>query len=118
AAVETGLVSHTPPLTTIRIDSPAGLITARVDSQGVSFDNVASFVDTMNAKVYVPTLGEVRYDLAFGGAYYAIVDAASVALECSPGQVTHLIEAGMRIKNAVAQSRPIRHPFEEDLGFL
>lgn len=100
---------------TLRIDSPAGLITARVSPGGVSFDNVASFVSALDAEVDVPGIGRVRYDMAFGGAFYALVDAQSVGLTCSPGQTAQLIDAGMRIKRAIPAPR---HPFEADLSFL
>jgi len=60
----------------------------------------------------------VRYDLAFGGAFYAYVNASEVGLRCRPEDFRQLIEKGMRIKRAVMASRTIPHPFEEDLSFL
>jgi trans-L-3-hydroxyproline dehydratase len=60
----------------------------------------------------------VRYDLAFGGAFYAYVDAASVGLTCTPDRFRDLIDAGIRIKRAITSSRGIEHPYEPDLGFL
>ncbi len=114
AAVETGMV----PSGELKIDAPAGLITARVDGNHVSFDNVPSFVDTLDASVDVPELGPVRYDLAYGGAFYAFVDAQPLGLSCTPDNAPALIRAGMQIKRAVMESRPVRHPFEADLSFL
>lgn len=107
----------------LRIDSPAGLITAhaRVESGrviGVRFHNVASFVVGLDQQVEVPELGSVIYDLAFGGAFYAYVRAADVGLTCQPRDFRGLIEKGSAIKRAVMASRTIEHPFEEDLGFL
>jgi len=57
-------------------------------------------------------------DLAFGGAFYAYVNASEVGLRCRPEDFRQLIEKGMRIKRAVMASRTIPHPFEEDLSFL
>jgi proline racemase len=68
--------------------------------------------------VDVPELGEVRYDLAFGGAFYAYVWAADVGLTVSPEHLHSLIDKGMSIKRAIMASRTIPHPFEEDLSFL
>ena len=122
-ALETGMFPMQEPETTLRIDSPAGLVTAhaRVNNgrvQSVYFHNVPSFVVELDAEVEVPELGRVRYDLAFGGAFYAYVKAADVGLSCRPADFRSLIEKGMQIKRAVMASRAIPHPFEEDLSFL
>jgi len=121
--LETGLLPMITPVTKIKIDSPAGLITAyaRIEDghvSSVSFHNVPSFVVALDEVVNVPGLGTIRYDLAFGGAFYAYVDAEDVGVTCSTKDFRPLIEKGMLIKRAVMQSRPIAHPFEEDLGFL
>src|SRR5262245_42883333 len=86
-ALETGMLPMTEPETTIRIDTPAGLVTAHAKIaggrvRGVSFHNVPSFAAELDASVEVPELGRVRYDLAFGGAYYAYISAADVGLRC------------------------------------
>ncbi len=122
-ALETGLLPLSSPETTVKIDTPAGLVTAyaRVSNQEVQsvyFHNVPSFVLALDETVEVPGLGEVRYDLAFGGAFYAYVSAAEVGLTCTPDNFRSLIETGMAIKRAVMASRPISHPFEADLSFL
>lgn len=122
-ALETGLLPMTAPETTIKIDTPAGLVTAharvtedRVHS--VYFHNVPSFVLALDEDVEVPGLGKVRYDLAFGGAFYAYVQAEKVGVTCTPEDFRALIEKGMAIKRTIMASRPITHPFEEDLSFL
>ncbi len=122
-ALETGLLPMTEPETVIRIDAPAGLITAhaRVADgrvRSVYFHNVPSFVLALDQTVEVPGLGEVRYDLAFGGAFYAYVQAEEVGLTCTPDNFRAFIEKGLAIKRAIVADRPIPHPFEEDLGFL
>lgn len=123
AAVETGMVAPTEPETPVAIDAPAGLIRAFVRVrdgrvEGVRFRNVPSFVVTLDAAVETPGLGRVRYDLAYGGAFYAFVDAAAVGLSCDGDHFRRLIETGIAVKRAVAASRDIAHPFENDLGFL
>jgi trans-L-3-hydroxyproline dehydratase len=122
-ALETGMFPMHEPETTLRIDTPAGLVVARALVEGrrvrrVTFQNVPAFVVELDAAVSVPGLGRVRYDLAFGGAFYAFVDAASVGLRCHADDYRPLIERGMRIKRAVSAQRAIPHPFEDDLGFL
>lgn len=122
-ALETGMLPMIAPETIIKIDTPAGLVTAhaRVSGgrvQSVYFHNVPSFVLALDETVEVPGLGKLRYDLAFGGAFYAYVQAEEVGLTCAPEDFRALIEKGMAIKRAVMASRLIIHPFEEDLSFL
>lgn len=121
--LETGMLPVTSPTTTVKINSPAGLITAYAHIANghvkeVSFHNVPSFVVALDEAVDVPGLGRIRYDLAFGGAFYAYVNTTEAGVSCSPADFRLLIEKGMLIKRAVMQSRAIEHPFEKDLGFL
>lgn len=122
-ALETGMFELPAGREEIRIDTPAGRVTAwpkweegRVAE--VSFHNVASFVYALDQKVAVPGLGEVKYDLAYGGAFYAYVDADSVGVELDAGGFRRLIELGVEIKQAIMKDRAVEHPFEEDLSFL
>lgn len=121
--LELGLFPLREPETRLGIDTPAGFVEARgvvVDGRvrSVSFTNVASFVADRDARLAVPGFGEVRYDLAFGGAYYAYVDAADVGLELVPDQYGRIIEAGRAVKEAFRGTRTIEHPGDPDLGFL
>ena len=111
----------------VRIDTPAGRVTAvahlapgarsRVDR--VSFRNVPSFVLAADIHVEVPERGTVRCDVAFGGAFYAYVDAADLGLAIEPAAYASLIDAGRTIKRAVADCVEIVHPEgDADLGFL
>jgi trans-L-3-hydroxyproline dehydratase len=122
-ALQTNLLPLTEPETTIKIDTPAGLVTAHArisqgQVQSVYFHNVPSFVVALDEIVEVAGLGRVAYDLAFGGAFYAYVQAEAVDIRCTPENYRALIEMGMAIKRAVMASRPIQHPFEADLSFL
>lgn len=122
-ALETGMLPVTEPETIIKIDTPAGLVVAYANVEGrkvnsVRFHNVPSFVLALDEEVEVPGLGQVRYDLAFGGAFYAYVDAKRIGLSADPKHYSALIEAGRAIKRAVMASRSVEHPFEKDLSFL
>ena len=121
--LETGLLPMNAPETTVKIDTPAGLVTAyaKVDQtqiKSVYFHNVPSFVVELDALVNVPALGKVKYDLAFGGAFYAYVQSEDVGLQCNPENYRSLIGKGMAIKRAIMEARSINHPFEDDLNFL
>jgi trans-L-3-hydroxyproline dehydratase len=107
----------------VSFNVPAGrvLARARVDAGVVletSFRNVPSFVLLRDRIVEVPGLGQVRFDVAYGGAFYAIVDAAPFGLELIPENHARLIDTGRRIRSAVVQAFTIAHPFEPDLSFL
>jgi len=109
---------------TVRIDTPAGRVTATAELRDgsverVSFRNVPSFVLHRDLAVAVPGLGDVRCDVVFGGAFYAVADAGPLGLEVEPGAVQRLIDAGMRLKRAVAEACVVAHPGgERDLDFL
>jgi proline racemase len=121
--LETGVRPAVTPETPLAIDTPAGLVraTAMVRNgrvEEVRFRNVPSFVLSLDAEVDVPGVGRVTYDLAYGGAFYAFVDAGEVGIRLEPDRVGRLIEAGRAIKRAVAERAPIEHPDDPDLGFL
>src|SRR5215510_13190333 len=119
-AVETNLVSSKNELT---ISVPAGQIHARasvVEGQVVeaSFCNVPSFVYLRDEQIDVEGVGLVRFDIAYGGAFYAFVKSEDVEIELLPENSNRLIDYGRRIKNAVMSKFPITHPVEADLSFL
>jgi proline racemase len=119
--VENGMVEVTEPTTTVRLDTPAGLIEARVDVEdgratGVTLRNVPSFLLARDRGVDVPGLGRVTYDMAFGGNFYAILAAASIGLSPEPERASELIDAGLAIMAAInATDRPV-HPLDERIG--
>lgn len=103
------------------IDTPAGRVSARAEHASgrvrrVAFDNVPSYAATLGAEVMVPGYGRVPYDLGFGGAFYAYVDAPALGLGLEHADA--LIAAGRAIKHAVMAAHPITHPTEPALAFL
>ncbi len=121
--IETGMFPTSEAEPHIVIDTPAGLVTAyaHIKSgrvQSVRFRNVPSYAHRVNQFVDVPDIGNVRYDVGFGGAYYAYVHAHEVGLETNPEHYRDLMHAGRRIKECIAANMRIEHPFEPDMGFL
>jgi trans-L-3-hydroxyproline dehydratase len=118
--LETGML---PPRETIRLDTPAGRVIARADFDGervrsVAFENVPSFAYRLDQTVDVLGLGAVRYDVGFGGAFYAYCKATDLGVQLVPEEFRRLIDVGMAVKRAVMAALPIVHPFEADMGFL
>jgi len=123
-AVETGMVRPKNGQAFLKIDAPPGQLRAEavVDADGIvrrsSFWNVPSFVLLQNETVEVPGLGVVTFDVAYGGAFYAFVEAEPLGFRLEASEYDRLIDVGRRIKQAVMKEFEIIHPFEEDLSFL
>ncbi len=107
----------------ITFNVPAGRIFARASVSGgkvteASFRNVPSFLYLRDQSVDVEGIGSVQFDVAYGGAFYAFVDAQTVGLQLTAEHFERIIDYGRRIKRAVMNNFPIKHPFEDDLSFL
>jgi len=113
--VETGMVEVTEPVTTIRLDTPAGLVVAEVAvtdgrASAVTIQNVPSFVLGLDRTVKVPDVGDVRYDMAFGGNFYAILDLEQLGIPFGREHKQRILDAGLAIMGAVNdQDLPV-HP--------
>jgi proline racemase len=121
-AVETGLVPAVPGGTTdVVVDVPSGRVTARVTVDpdgsvtGVCFVNVPSYVLAEQVPV-ATSRGEVVVDLAYGGAIYAMLDAAQLGLTVTPEHVGEIIAAGREVKWALDASEHARHPSDPRLS--
>lgn len=123
-AIEMNWVNVVEPKTHIKIDAPCGRINSFVNIengkvQSVYFHCVPSFVLALDQEIEVEGLGNVEYDLAYGGAFYAYVNSDKLDLPLVPENYSQLIQKGMDIKRAIMNSnQKIHHPFEEDLSFL
>ncbi|MDQ4098935.1 MAG: proline racemase family protein [Chloroflexota bacterium] len=120
--IETGTVPVSGDEASIVYDTPAGLVRAGatiVDGRvgAVRFRNVPAF--RLHANVEVRTsVGAVGVDVAFGGAWYAIVPAAALEVDVEPRQATRLAALGMEIKRAVNDAIRVVHPEQPHLAGL
>jgi proline racemase len=122
-AFETGLLPKEGENPRVTFNVPAGKVYAQATIENgqvreSSFRNVPSFLYLQDQQVDVPEIGTVRFDVAYGGAFYAFVEAEPLGLSLTATDYSRLIDYGRRIKNSVAQSFSIKHPFEDDLSFL
>ena len=118
-AVESGLAHASE----IVINVPAGRIVARATVENgkvreASFRSVPSFLYLSDQTVTVEGLGRLKFDIAYGGTFYAFVDAEQIGLELSPAHFNKIIDCGRRIKHAIVDQFPVVHPFEQELSFL
>ena len=115
--VETGIIEALEPETEIVLDTPAGLVRAKVavkdgKAESVTIRNVPSFLYMADVKVDVPDVGRVKVDIAYGGNFYAILEAESVGLEIRPKHANKLISLGTKIWRSLNEQVEIHHPEE------
>ncbi|CAA0237878.1 4-hydroxyproline epimerase [Tenacibaculum maritimum] len=77
-AIEEGLIIPKQP-GLIKMEAPAGLVQIAYGQTGKKVDwvrltNVKSYLAAENLTISCPELGEITFDVAYGGNYYAIVD--------------------------------------------
>lgn len=114
ALVEAGQIPVSEPITRLKLDTPAGLVevTIRVEdgqAKEVSFRNVPSFL-LKSVEVEVEGLGRVAADIAYGGNFYAIIDADSVGLDLVPERASTIVEQAVKIRDAINASTEVVHP--------
>lgn len=115
ALVESGRVKMVEPETVVKLDTPAGLITARAKCEqgrvvSVSLDNVACFAEALDKEIDTPKWGRIRVDIAFGGVYYALVDVDQLGLDIAPSNSRELAEAGIELKRIISEQVSVQHP--------
>ncbi|GAA5017447.1 proline racemase family protein [Kitasatospora paranensis] len=119
--VETGMVEVVEPVTTVRLDTPAGLVVAEVHvedgaARAVTLRNVPSYAVALDRKVDVPGFGTVGYDLAYGGNFYAILPLERLGLPFDRARKQEILDAGLAVMAAVnASDRPV-HPEDDSIG--
>jgi proline racemase len=122
--VETGAVPAREAETLVTLDTAAGLVTARVHVErggvtGVTIRNVPAYSAMLDAKVDVPGFGTVAFDLAYGGHFYALIEAARLGVPLEPAAGARLVDAAERIRPAIESSVELRHPEgEQSRGLL
>jgi trans-L-3-hydroxyproline dehydratase len=121
--LDTGFIDRKGEEVTLQIDGPAGRIIStgfreKGEVNRVVFRNVPSFVLIPDAVVEVRDFGRINFTVAYGGAFYAVVDAIAMGIDLERHNAARLISLGGIIKKEVSQQFDIEHPFESDLGFL
>ena len=118
-ALHEGLVERVEPETRVVVDVPSGRLEtfARIEDgrvRSVRFRNVPAYVATEGLTV-ATSAGDADCDVAFGGAFYASVEAAGLGLTVSARDLPRLIELGREIKHELERLREFVHPLEPEL---
>lgn len=116
AALATGALERREPETIVVLDTPAGLVRARVETEGggvgrIAVENVPAFLWRSDAEI---TLGSRRLhvDIAFGGNFFALVPAHRLGLTVEPCRLRDLVQQGMEIRAAIDEQLEVVHPLE------
>ena len=115
ALLETGRVKMIEPETIVKLDTAAGLITARAKCHNgrclsVSLDNVPAFAVSTDVMIETLQWGKIKADIAFGGVFYALIDVHQIDLTLSPDKARALAEAGISIKATLKDQIKVEHP--------
>jgi proline racemase len=121
ALLETGMVPMEEPVTELVLEAPAGLVRVQAEcSNGkvtrVTFRNVPAFAVHLDRTIDVPHLGPVRVDVAWGGMFYVIADAAPFGLRLTPDEGREIVRIGEMIKAAAQEQLPVTHPENPDIA--
>jgi proline racemase len=119
--LETGMVEMREPVTTLRLEAPAGVVEATAAChagrcESVEFLNVPCFVDRLDAHLEVAELGTLTVDVAFGGMWYAIVDAHKLGFSLEPSEARELSAIGEMIRAAAREQLPCAHPENSEIA--
>ena len=121
--LETGTLKMEEPETYVVLDTPAGLVGAAAKCrdgkcESVTLASVPAFVERLDAAIEVAGHGTVAADIAYGGAYFAIVDAQALGFDLVPGEARGLVALGRRITAAAAEQVPVAHPENPDIDAI
>jgi proline racemase len=113
--LETGILPMVEPITSVTLDTAAGLVKATAicrdgKCERVSLDFFPSFVEHLDHLLVVDGVGELKVDVAFGGCYFALVDAEALGIRICPENARKLVELGTRIRAAANDQIKVKHP--------
>src|SRR3954447_16434466 len=113
--LETGMVQMREPETVLRLEAPAGVVEVRAacrdgKCESVELTNVPCFAEHLDAALEVDGLGTLTVDVAFGGMWYAIADAAALGFSLEPSEARDLCTAGELIRLAAREQLACVHP--------
>jgi trans-L-3-hydroxyproline dehydratase len=122
-AVDQGIVAKQEPVTVVNIEAPCGLVVATVEivdgkAVAVSFESVPAFLFARDREIDLPGAGKIRFDVAYGGAFYALADCRQFGLEFGRNRARDFVDAATALTQKLQVEFPLAHPDHADLGFL
>lgn len=122
-AVDQGIVAAREPITLVNIECPCGMVVASVEVRdgkagAVSFESVPAFAVALDRQVELPGCGLISFDIAYGGAFYAIADCRQFGLEFGQSRARDFVDAASTLTDRLKHEFPLAHPDHADLAFL
>lgn len=122
-AVDQGIVAAVEPVTTVNIECPCGMVVASVEIENgragaVSFESVPAFAAALDERVELPGYGQIGFDIAYGGAFYALADCRQFGLEFGRSRARDFVDAAGALTAKLKSDFPLSHPDHADLAFL
>jgi len=122
-AIDQGMVQAVEPVTTVHIECPCGMVVASVavkdgKTGAVSFESVPSFLFARDRQVDLPGYGRIMFDVAYGGAFYALADCGQFGLAFGRDRARDFVDAATALTELLKREMPLSHPDAADLGFL
>ena len=119
--IETGMVEVNEPFTEFKLETPAGLISIKAEVKNgkainVTFENVPAFSVYSNESIYVPEIGEVKVDVAYGGMFYVILDSEELGLELNPDNGGKIVRIAEMVKAIASEKLPVVHPENKEIS--
>jgi proline racemase len=123
ALLETGMIAMVEPVSVVTFDTAAGLVKATASCENgkvvkVTLDMPPAFVTRKDAVIETAEWGAVRYDLCFGGVFYALIDVAQIGLTITPENARALAMTGVDLRGRIAAVEPALHPTTPALNGL
>lgn len=121
ALLEMGMVPMQEPVTTVVLDTAAGLVTAQAHCkdgrcEGVTLEMMPAFVEQLDAEIEVESFGKIKFDIAFGGVYYALINVDQVGLTITPDNARKLANLGIELRNIINKRFHVQHPIYSDIN--
>ncbi|WP_377291207.1 proline racemase family protein [Rhizobium sp. SG2393] len=115
ALLESGIVEMKEPETVVVLDTAAGLVKATATCRDgrcekVKLTMVPCFVEQLDAEIETPDWGRIRFDISYGGIFYALVDVAQIGTTIEKANARKLVDAGMVLKDLINKQIPVVHP--------
>jgi proline racemase len=122
-AVDHGMVAAVGPVTTVNIECPCGLVVASVEvvngrAGAVSFESVPAFMLAGDQSTKLDRYGEIAFDMAYGGAFYALADCRQFGLAFGSSRARDFVDAATALTEKLKAEFPLSHPDHDDLAFL
>jgi proline racemase len=122
-AVDQGLVTALEPVTTVNIECPCGMVIASVEVRdgragAVSFESVPAFLFARDQAAPLDRYGEIVFDIAYGGAFYALADCRQFGLEFGRNRARDFVDAATALTERLKVEFALSHPDHGELAFL